>query len=212
MLQLFDGKRLSLFPHSRVDCDKWADRLSRLPRARGPRRPAPSRPVRAPRAGGGGVRRAGCSRHPDAATVFTGRRRTCTTRRRARSIGRTTTTHPPSRCCRPLRESRRPAPHRRAQRLRPPFISLLSLTRPPCRGCRSSQTGRLGALRRRHCRRRRSPSRRRQAATTTGSGITRAAVGSCGPTGRLQLARRPRVLPPPLPPPVPCPVSFHPPP
>jgi len=32
MLQLFDGKRLSLFPHSRVDCDKWADLLQRASR------------------------------------------------------------------------------------------------------------------------------------------------------------------------------------
>ncbi|GAB0488965.1 hypothetical protein MMPV_000180 [Pyropia vietnamensis] len=32
MLQLFDGKKLSLFPHSRVDCDKWADLLQRASR------------------------------------------------------------------------------------------------------------------------------------------------------------------------------------
>jgi len=128
-----------------------------------------------------------------------------------RSIDRTTTTHPPSRCCRPLRESRRPAPHRRAQRLRPPLTSLSSRTRPPCRGFRSSQTGFLRPLRRLHCRRRRSPSRRRQAATTTESGITGAAVGSGGPTGRHQRARPPRALLLPLPPPAPCLVCFHPP-
>ncbi|KAK1863095.1 hypothetical protein I4F81_005658 [Pyropia yezoensis] len=32
MLQLFDGKKLALFPHSRVDCDKWADLLQRASR------------------------------------------------------------------------------------------------------------------------------------------------------------------------------------